>query len=58
VLADRFPKRWIVQFTYISWTALTGLFAVLTLSHTVQIWQVQLIAAGLGIANALGWPAE
>lgn len=58
VLADRFPKRWIVLFTYIGWAALTGILAGLTLSHVVQLWQVQLIAAGLGVLNALGWPAQ
>lgn len=58
VLADRYPKRWIVLFIYVGWAALTGLLAGLTLSHVVQLWQVQLIATGLGILNALGWPAQ
>lgn len=58
MLADRYPKRWILLFTYVGWAALTGLLAGLTLSHAVQLWQVQLIATGLGILEALGWPAQ
>ena len=58
ILADRYPKRCILLFTYVGWAALTGLLAGLTLAHTVQLWQVQLIATGLGILEALGWPAQ
>lgn len=58
VLADRYPKRSILLFGYAGWATLSALLAALTLTHIVQAWHVQLIAAGIGIANALCWPAQ
>lgn len=58
VLADRYSKRHVVLFGCIGWASLTTLFVGLTLSHVVQVWQVQVIAAGLGTLNALCWPAQ
>nr|WP_269429485.1 MFS transporter [Sinomonas humi] len=58
MLADRYPKRWLVLANYAGWASLTALLAGLTLSHIVQAWMVQLIAAGLGTVTALCWPAQ
>ena len=58
VLADRYPKRRVLLLGYIGWATLTGLLACLTLSHVVQVWQAQLIAAGIGTVNALCWPSQ
>lgn len=58
VLADRFSKRGIVILSYAGWFVLTLLLAVLTLSGLIQVWHVMLIALGLGLVLALGFPAE
>ncbi|MFE3002465.1 MFS transporter [Nocardia sp. NPDC059246] len=58
VLADRYPKRRVLVFGYVAWSSLSALLASLTLSHVVQAWHVQLIAAGIGSVNALCWPAQ
>lgn len=57
VLADRYPKRLVLLFGYAGWALLIAILAALTLAHVVQTWQVQLIAAGIGITNALCWPS-
>lgn len=57
-LADRWPMRRIVQISYVGFAAIAALLAGLTLSHAVQVWQVQLIALGTGVTAALSTPAR
>lgn len=58
LLADRYPKRRIMMLYFGGWASLTAVLAGVTLLDVVQVWQVQLIAFGLGIVTALGYPAE
>lgn len=57
-IADRYPKRRVLQATQIAAAVLAGLLAVLTLSHHVTAWQVQLVAAGLGTVAAIDQPVR
>ncbi|MEV0291148.1 MFS transporter [Kribbella sp. NPDC050820] len=58
LLADRFPKRRILLVSYAGWISMVALLAGLTLADVVQTWQVQVIAAGFGIVDALSYPAR
>jgi MFS family permease len=57
-IADRFPKRRVLQATQIVAALMAGLLAGLTLSHHVTAWQVQLMAAGLGTVAAIDQPVR
>jgi MFS family permease len=58
VLADRYDRRKILLWTQ----ALSGIqamiLALLTLTHVVTIWHVIILAAGLGIVNAIDMPTR
>jgi MFS family permease len=58
VLADRYDRRKILLWTQ----ALSGvqamILAILTLTHHVTIWQVIVLAAGLGLVNAVDMPTR
>jgi MFS family permease len=58
VLADRYDRRKILLWTQ----ALSGIqamiLAILTLTHVVTIWHVIILAAGLGIVNAIDMPTR
>lgn len=57
-LADRFPKRRILQITQSGAAVMASLLAVLTLTHHVQAWHVYLIAFGLGLITAVDNPTR
>ena len=58
VLADRFPKRRILQVTQASMAVMAALLAVLTLTGAVQTWHVYLFAAALGVVAAVDNPVR
>lgn len=58
LLADRYPKRRILLATQVGMGALAALLAVLTLTHTVEVWHVFLIAFGLGMVTAVDNPTR
>ncbi len=58
VLVDRFPKRRLLLITQSAMGVLAVILAVLTLSGVVQVWQVYLIALGLGLATVVDNPAR
>ena len=56
--ADRFDRRRILLITQ-SWAMLlAGTLAALTLTGTIQIWHLILIAVGFGVGNAFDIPAR
>jgi MFS family permease len=58
VLADRFPKRRILQTTQATMAVMAGLLAWLTLSGAVQTWHVYVLAAALGVVTAVDNPVR
>ena len=57
-LADRWNRRTIIICTQAASMALALLLAWLTLSHRIQIWQIFVLAALLGVVNAFDLPAR
>ncbi|WP_051581709.1 MFS transporter [Pseudonocardia acaciae] len=57
-IADRYPKRRVLQATQVAAAAMAALLAALTLTHQVTAWHVQLVAAGLGTVAAIDWPVR
>ena len=58
LLADRYDRRKIVMATN-TWAALmASVLAVLTLTHSVRLWMVFLVAFGTGLANAIEMPTR
>ena len=57
-IADRYPKRRVLLATQVGMSATAAALAVLTLSHQVQVWQVFLIAFGLGTVTAVENPTR
>ena len=58
LLVDRYPKRLLLMITQSIMGALAVILAVLTLAGSVQVWQVYLIALGLGFATVVDNPAR
>jgi MFS family permease len=58
LVADRHDKRRLLYATQGSAGTLALIFGVLVLSHSVQLWQVFLLATGLGIVNLFDNPAR
>jgi MFS family permease len=58
VIVDRFPRRPMIIGTQISFLLLALVLGVLTVSATVQLWQVYVIAALFGTVNAFDVPAR
>jgi MFS family permease len=58
LLVDRYPKRRLLLITQSVMGALAVLLAVLTITGAVQVWQVYLIALGLGVATVVDNPAR
>ena len=58
LIADRYPKRRLLLITQASMGALAVLLTVLTLTGAVQVWQVYLIALGLGLATVVDNPTR
>lgn len=58
LIADRYPKRRLLLATQMFMGLLAALLAALTLTGHVQIWQVYLIAFGLGLATVVDNPSR
>ena len=58
VIVDRVPKRALLIITQASAMLLALILAVLAFTHTVQVWHVVALAAGLGLVNAFDAPAR
>jgi MFS family permease len=58
VLADRFPKRRILQVTQSTMALMAAVLAVLTLTGAVQAWHVYVFAVALGTVAAVDNPVR
>lgn len=58
LLADRFPKRRVLQVTQTSMALIAAALAALTLTGRVEVWQVYLLAFALGVATAVDNPVR
>jgi MFS family permease len=58
VIADRYPKRAVLLATQISMSIMAGTLAALTLSHQIRVWQIDLLALGIGAATAIDNPTR
>ncbi len=58
VIADRFPRRWLMIITQTLMAFLAFVLAFLTFTHLVQPWHIVLLAFALGVANAFDAPAR
>ena len=58
IVADRHNRQRVVIGTQTASMILAGILAVLTLTHRVQVWQIMVLAAGLGVVNAFDIPAR
>jgi len=57
-VADRSKRYRVVIATQTASMLLAFILAILTLSHHIQVWQIMVLAAGLGIVNAFDIPAR
>lgn len=58
VLADRFPKRNVILVTQTAAMILAFALAILTSTGTVKVWHVMVLAALLGVVNAIDMPTR
>ncbi|MBI2677777.1 MAG: MFS transporter [Candidatus Koribacter versatilis] len=58
LIADRYDRRKILIWTQALSMVQAMALAILTLTHVVTIWHVILLAAGLGIVNAIDMPTR
>jgi MFS family permease len=58
LVADRLDKRRVLYVTQGSAGTLALIFGILVLTHSVQLWQVFLLATGLGVVNLFDNPAR
>jgi MFS family permease len=58
IVADRHNRRRVVISTQVASMILAGILAALTLSGRVQVWQIMVLASGLGVVNAFDIPAR
>ncbi|MDT9594289.1 MFS transporter [Nocardioides zeae] len=58
VIADRFPKRRVLQVTQVMMAVPSAVLGVLALSGTVEVWHVYLLAFVFGIGTAFDAPAR
>jgi MFS family permease len=57
-VADRANRHRVVISTQVASMVLALILALLTLTHRVQVWQIMVLAAGLGVVNAFDIPAR
>src|SRR6516225_1272362 len=57
-IADRANRHRVVIATQTASMVLAFILAVLTLTHRIQVWEIMVLAAGLGIVNAFDIPAR
>jgi MFS family permease len=58
IVADRNNRRRVVIGTQIFSMVLAAMLALLTLTGRIQVWQIMVLAAGLGVVNAFDIPAR
>jgi MFS family permease len=58
LVADAFAKRTALLWTQLAAAALAVVLGLLVLSQQVQVWQVYLLALGLGVVNAFDMPVR
>ncbi|MGC2111488.1 MAG: MFS transporter [Candidatus Korobacteraceae bacterium] len=58
IVADRNNRQRVVIATQTVSMILAAILAALTLTHRVQVWQIMVLAAGLGVVNAFDIPAR
>ena len=58
IVADRSNRKHIVIATQVASMLLAFVLAVLTLTHTVQVWHIFVLAALLGVVNAFDIPGR
>ncbi len=58
VIIDRFPRRRLLLITQTWFMVVAGVLALITFLGIVQYWHILLLAALLGLANALDMPAR
>src|SRR5262249_18627953 len=58
VVADRFDNRWTVIISQVVQMVFAAILAVITLSGTVQPWQVYVLSSGAGAAAVFELPAR
>ena len=58
IVADRYSKRRVLVATQSTSMVLALILAALTFSGRIQVWQVFLLASGLGAVNAFDMPAR
>jgi MFS family permease len=58
IVADRFNRQRVVVGTQVASMILALILAVLTLTHTVQVWHIFVLAALLGVVNAFDIPGR
>lgn len=58
IVADRFQRKRVVIATQVASMVLAAILAALTLTHRIQVWQVMVLAALLGVVNAFDIPAR
>ncbi len=58
LIADRYPRRWVVVATQTTSMLLAFVLAVLTLWGHVQLWQILAVAGLQGIINAIDVPTR
>ncbi len=58
VVADRSNRHRVVIYTQAASMVLASILAVLTLTNRIQIWEIMVLAASLGIVNAFDIPTR
>ncbi|WP_298747321.1 MFS transporter [uncultured Nocardioides sp.] len=58
VIADRVPKRWLLQVTNVAMAVPAVVLGLLAVTDQVQIWHVYVLALVLGVASAFDAPAR
>jgi MFS family permease len=58
IVADRRNRQRVVIGTQTASMILAGILAALTLAHRIQVWQIMVLAAALGVVNAFDIPAR
>src|SRR5580704_5633389 len=58
IVADRWNRQRVVIATQVSSMILAFILAFLTLTNRIQVWEIIVLAAGLGVVNAFDIPAR
>ena len=58
IVADRHDRRRVVISTQTASMILAGILAALTLMGVIQVWEIMVLAAALGVVNAFDIPAR